>query len=92
MYTKLDIVFHFNEMNFVSFPFGFLTYINVEATILFTMETQMHTAGPICVSGFITCNVAHNAGTKYALETLEFSHVICICVYIIKRNDDFELT
>ena len=29
----------------------------------FTMETQMHTAGPTCVLYFIVCDLVHNAST-----------------------------
>ena len=36
--------------------------------IPFTLETEMHTAGPICASHFISCNVARIANAIYAMR------------------------
>ena len=52
----------------------------VDVIIPFTMETQMHTTGPMGVSHLIACDVAHIVSAIHAMEMPKFGPVFCIFV------------
>ena len=55
-----------------------------DVIIPFTMGTQMHTAGPICISGFIARDVADIASTNNAMVMYKFGPVFSISVLFEK--------
>ena len=57
----------------------------VEDIIPFTLETQMHTAGPSCMAHFIAHDVACIASPIYVMVMHEFGPVFCISVFFEKR-------
>ena len=64
----------------------------MDVTIPFTMETQMHTAGPSRVSRFIARDVRRTARAIYVMVMREFCPVFCISVFIEKGIMQLTLT
>ena len=64
----------------------------MDVIIPFKMETQMHTAGPICASRYIARNAACIASAIYAMLLHRFGPVFCISVFVEKRNYEIDFT
>ncbi len=76
------------EKSLLNFP-DMTHRIKVKANIHFTMDTQVQTTWKICVSCFITHDVARNASTTYPMAIKAVGPVICICVSIMNGGFDF---
>ncbi len=62
----------------------------MDIIIPFTIETQIHTSGPIWVPRFIAGNVPRIASTIHVIVMRKFSPVFCISVFIEKRNYEID--
>ena len=70
----------------------FKLILKTDATSPVTMETQMHTAGPICMSLFIVHDMAYIASTIYMMVMRKCGLVFCIILcFNHKRNGNFTL-